>query len=84
MKKLIFITFLAALSSCSKEWNCTMETNISGYPAEFDYLNINSSKNVDFHGTKKEMEAYENSAAPTSTSTVSGWEITTSQTIECN
>jgi hypothetical protein len=51
-KKLIILASLTILTSCTKDWKCTLETST---PYN------NSTYTVSFRGTKKEMKEYEES-----------------------
>jgi hypothetical protein len=53
MKKIILLLSVIALTGCSKDWNCH-GVIISPYDTqEYDFV---------FHGTKEEMEAWEESS----------------------
>ena len=82
MKKIILFCAVLFLVSCTKDWECCVETTTSGLTGVQESANGTMTNCIDFRGTNEEKNEFEENG----TSTVSystPWEYTIEQSTDC-
>lgn len=90
MKQIILALSILTLFSCTKQWDCTIESTTTGMPADspLEELNGTTTMETEFFGTKEEKEYQEEAGTTESDHSIfydgNIYTYTISQTTECN